>query len=198
MKYVKEDLERYVLVDNLSYKEIGRIYGCSDTYIKRRAREFGIELPIRAIFPKDFEPSNKNKTTYIICKNCGKTYYRYGINKGNYCSITCSSEHKVELKYLDYIENQEKYCSDRDMKFVKKHILKDQNNKCGICNIYNFWNEKPLSFILDHIDGDASNNMRNNLRLVCSNCDSQLDTYKSKNKNSARKERYIKNYKKDL
>jgi hypothetical protein len=34
--------------------------------------------------------------------------------------------------------------------------------------------------------------MRNNLRLVCHNCDSQLDTYKSKNKNSARKKRYIK------
>ena len=27
---------------------------------------------------------------------------------------------------------------------------------------------------------------RDNLRLVCPNCDSQLDTYKSKNKNSDR------------
>lgn len=36
-----------------------------------------------------------------------------------------------------------------------------------------------------HIDGDASNNFRDNLRLVCPNCDSQLDTYKSRNKNSA-------------
>lgn len=43
--------------------------------------------------------------------------------------------------------------------------------------------------------GDAANNRRENLRLVCPNCDSQLDTYKSKNKNSARKKRYLKNYK---
>ena len=50
----------------------------------------------------------------------------------------------------------------------------------------NTWNNKPLVFILDHIDGNADNNYRNNLRLVCPNCDSQLDTYKSKNKNSAR------------
>ena len=43
--------------------------------------------------------------------------------------------------------------------------------------------------ILDHIDGDASNNTRENFRCVCPNCDSQLDTYKSKNKNSARTNR---------
>lgn len=36
------------------------------------------------------------------------------------------------------------------------------------------------------IDGNASNNRRDNLRCICPNCDSQLDTYKSKNKNGAR------------
>ena len=48
------------------------------------------------------------------------------------------------------------------------------------------WNNKKINFILDHIDGNAANNDRSNMRLICPNCDSQLDTYKSKNKNSAR------------
>ena len=76
--------------------------------------------------------------------------------------------------------------------YFKKDILKEQNNKCDICKIEDNWNNKKLVFVLDHIDGDASNNKRDNLRCVCPNCDSQLDTFKSKNKNSARKDRYKK------
>lgn len=73
------------------------------------------------------------------------------------------------------------------MQNYKKYFLKEQNNKCAICGITNLWQDKPLIFVLDHIDGNADNNSRDNLRLVCPNCDSQLPTYKSKNKNSARK-----------
>jgi transcription initiation factor IIE alpha subunit len=53
----------------------------------------------------------------------------------------------------------------------------------------NEWQGKPLVFVLDHINGDASYSARENLRLICPNCDSQLDTFKSKNKNSARTKR---------
>lgn len=74
-------------------------------------------------------------------------------------------------------------------KMMKKYVLEKQNNKCCICGMKNIWNNNPLTFILDHIDGNASNNIENNLRCICPNCDSQLDTYKSKNKNSARSDR---------
>lgn len=50
-----------------------------------------------------------------------------------------------------------------------------------------------LEFVLDHIDGDATNNARENLRMVCPNCDSQLPTFKSKNRGKGRhfrRERY--------
>lgn len=46
---------------------------------------------------------------------------------------------------------------------------------------------KSLVFIIDHIDGDASNNKRENIRMICPNCDSQTETFKSKNKNSKRR-----------
>lgn len=71
--------------------------------------------------------------------------------------------------------------------------MKDQDGKCIICNMKPIWLGKPLPFILDHISGDSTDNNRENLRMVCSNCDSQLPTYKAKNKGNgryARRERY--------
>ena len=73
-----------------------------------------------------------------------------------------------------------------------KFLFQEQNGKCSICGIETFWNNKVLVFICDHIDGNSDNNKRNNLRMVCPNCDSQLPTYKSRNKNSKRTNR--KNY----
>ena len=42
--------------------------------------------------------------------------------------------------------------------------------------------------IIDHIDGDATNWSIDNIRLVCSNCDSQLPTYKFKNRGNCTRE----------
>jgi hypothetical protein len=129
------------------------------------------------------------------CKYCNKQYTTL-YYQGKYCSKDCDIKDKTEKKYDGYLENQAAYCeASKNMKFVKKHILKEQGNSCSVCKNLNEWNGKTIVFILDHIDGDASNNKRDNLRLVCPNCDSQLDTYKSKNKNSARKSRYLLNYK---
>lgn len=45
---------------------------------------------------------------------------------------------------------------------------------------------QPIPLILYHINGRASDDRLENLRLVCGNCDMQLPTYKSKNKHSDR------------
>lgn len=48
------------------------------------------------------------------------------------------------------------------------------------------WLDPPLAFVLDHIDGDPTNNRRESLRLICPNCDSQLATYKGRNRGKGR------------
>jgi hypothetical protein len=68
---------------------------------------------------------------------------------------------------------------------LKKKLLsaKIKHEKCEICGIVN-WNGKKLNFELDHIDGNPRNHVLNNLRILCPNCHSQTDTYRSKNRAS--------------
>lgn len=53
--------------------------------------------------------------------------------------------------------------------------------KCSICKHDNTWNNKPLIMILDHIDGNNHNNLKENLRWICPNCNSQLPTFAGRN-----------------
>jgi hypothetical protein len=191
-KYKKQELEDLIINKNLSYAEIGRRYGVTGTYIKKVCNKLEIQLKKRKVFPINWQPHNKGKVKNKICLYCEKQFI-VEYNKAKYCSTQCSTNHAKKKYYDEYINNEKEFCdSSKNMRWIKPHILDEQNNSCIICGMKNEWNNKPIIFVLDHIDGNASNNTRHNLRLVCPNCDSQLDTYKSKNKNSARKQRYIK------
>lgn len=123
-----------------------------------------------------------------VCIVCGRQLTRN--HKTPYCQI-----HYIEKQREEKIDKWLK-CGDTGMAVdttirgvIRDYILKEQNYKCAICGIENKWNGNELKFILDHIDGDASNSTQQNIRLICPNCDSQLGTYKSKNKNSSRNKR---------
>lgn len=120
------------------------------------------------------------------CKWCGKVLTNKQVRRGaKYCCRKCCSEDSKQINYKKFLNDEIPY-GQQNMHRYKKHFLKEQDFKCAICGISNIWNNKELVFVLDHINGNSDDNSRTNLRLVCPNCDSQLDTFKSKNKHSAR------------
>jgi hypothetical protein len=56
--------------------------------------------------------------------------------------------------------------------------------QCQICGNNGHWNNKPLSLVLDHINGINNDHRLENLRFLCSNCNSQTDTFAGRNNKS--------------
>ena len=86
--------------------------------------------------------------------NCGKVFIPKSKNQ-RFCCPDCNVKYKSNKKYDDYLANPDNYSGVRDMKWVKKFVLEEQEHKCAICGMEDNWNEKPIVFILDHIDGHA-------------------------------------------
>lgn len=119
----------------------------------------------------------KKQYKCVICNN--------DMNRHNiFCSRNCANIHNWNIKKENIYKNNG--IGNFSIKTIKKYIIDEHGYKCSICNNTE-WNNQPIPLVLDHINGRAADNNLENLRLVCGNCDMQLPTYKSKNKNSDRK-----------
>ena len=61
---------------------------------------------------------------------------------------------------------------------------------CSICGQIPEWQGKPLTLILDHINGKNHDDRLENLRWVCPNCNQQLDITNGKNHKILEKKKY--------
>lgn len=72
--------------------------------------------------------------------------------------------------------------SDGSSKLLKKIVkFGIKPYVCECCGLSS-WNNKPISLELHHEDGNRRNNKLSNLKILCPNCHSQTDNFRSKNK----------------
>lgn len=92
-------------------------------------------------------------------------------------------------KYLPKLCEHSSLSSSNTKKLVYRLGLKE--NKCEICGITE-WQGNPIICELHHINGDSTDNRIENLQILCPNCHSQTDNFRSRNRSkevmSARKE----------
>jgi Zn finger protein HypA/HybF involved in hydrogenase expression len=90
-------------------------------------------------------------------------------------------------KALFILENGAKYEEANKVWRYIRNIIIEEKGKCEECGVLPIWQGKPLSFHVDHIDGDLDNNKKENFRVLCPNCDSQTEFFGSKNKGRGRR-----------
>ena len=98
--------------------------------------------------------------------------YRFGMSKDSL---------KTPLEKI--LSNEVAYSASQ----LKKRLINDgiKENKCECCGITE-WNGKEIKFELHHKDGNHYNNNLENLQLLCPNCHSQTDMFRSSTKKKNR------------
>lgn len=139
--------------------------------------------------------NNKRRKRVVVreCRECGKEFnLRIPSAPEIFCSISCSGSHrkrKVVERWLGTGILPMSASGQPAARSIKEYLIGEQKSCCAVCESPAEHNGKSLTLILDHIDGDSTNNERSNLRCVCPNCDSQLNTYKARNKGKGRRSR---------
>lgn len=182
-----EKLKDYIFVQKLSYEEIGRIYNCTGNNIKKVMKRRGIELPVRSKNAGK-EPVNKGTGKVRYCLNCGKVLSNRQIK---FCSNICQADYQHK-QYINRWKSGEETGLNGEYgisQHIRKYLMDKYSCKCQLCG----WGETnpythTIPLEIHHIDGNYKNNNEDNLQLLCPNCHSLTETYKSRNKNG-RKQR---------
>lgn len=118
----------------------------------------------------------KYNTQTTNCIQCNSVFTMNSRTRNLFCSAKCHKTHRRQ-NYIDKILNFEPVGHST----LKKYLIEIKGYKCSECGI-DKWNDKAISLEMDHKDGDPSNHILPNVRLLCPNCHSQTSTYKNKGK----------------
>lgn len=201
----KENLEKAILQDKISYEELGRRYGCSGANVKKQAKKLGIELPQRRKI-NESEHFNKGTGRIIVentikhidkevtkkyCLSCGKELHGSRSNQ-KFCNSKCQNDYAYK-QYIERWKNGEETGIIGEYgisHYLKRYLFEKYNNKCCKCGwgeINPYTGNIPLE--IEHKDGNYTNNSEDNLELLCPNCHSLTSTYKGANRGKGRTSR---------
>ena len=134
-----------------------------------------------------------NKEKPVVKRLCVFCKTEFEINKlsdkKKYCKASCRTKEIHNSKLLEVESGN--YPFKRNKPY-KEYLISKHGHKCQMCSLTE-WGGKPILLILDHIDGNSDNFKLDNLRVICSNCDTLTSTYKGRNKGKGRftrKQRY--------
>lgn len=169
---------------------------------KKKCKLCEIEIPIEknknsfcsnrcaAIYNNKKTPRRISKLEPKTCLWC---FSEIKASKNLCCDINCRKKYNYMIYFISWYNGKLKISKEIDSSKIKDFISIIDGYKCSECGIDEYKGQK-LVLELEHKDGNAQNNSRENVCLICPNCHSQTKTYSGKNrgngKRSWRKDRY--------
>ena len=156
-------------------------------HIKKRNKFCGSSCS--ATYNNSRRPSRIKPEQIHRCLQCSKDVIRRPneIKKGHklFCGIGCYKSYKAHTVKNNVNELFQKG-KIKTRPTLRKFIIDRDGYSCSNCH-NTMWLNQPIPLWLDHIDGNASNNLPSNLRMVCLNCDALSSTFGNKNKGKGRR-----------
>lgn len=135
-------------------------------------------------------PKRKRKRVICQCLTCSKEFLGHR-HSAKFCCRHCDNEHKRKEADKKVLLNKG-FASNAVNNTIRSFLIRQNGNHCMLCGMNaSNWHGKPLTLIVDHIDGKSKNNSLDNVRLVCPNCDAQLPTFKGANKGNSDRSYFI-------
>lgn len=115
-------------------------------------------------------------------KTLKKKMNEFGVDYSHFTGQNWKANPNNPVYRDKYLPNLCKYSSLSSANVKEMtYRLKLKENKCECCGITK-WQEKPIVCEMHHINGDSTDNRLENLQILCPNCHSQTDNFRSKNR----------------
>ena len=100
---------------------------------------------------------------------------RYGFARASWSKavIRGNLQPRPRVKPLEEFVATSRYRGSVKRRLLREGTMRNQCSRCGLSE----WRGCPISIQIDHINGDRDDHRLENLRMLCPNCHSQMETW---------------------
>lgn len=117
----------------------------------------------------------KERQADRFCKNCNK---KLNSRQLNYCSKQCEKEFKNKTRIEDWSNGKLNLNMSQLPEYIRNFLLEESKFKCIKCGYsgFNPFTGKTILHI-HHKDGNHTNNIKENLEVLCPNCHAMTENF---------------------